>query len=99
MSKDAPNTTKVAQDVPPSKQLQQDVQLPGSAKPNGAGYKPKEYINRREGVQVGPGETWHDLTLDERIAHMRRHENKWRDRFAQEADKVGTSGNMNWTRG
>lgn len=95
MSKDAPEHKKVVQDVPPSKQ--KDVQLKGNIKPDGTGYKPRDYVKSNNGAQVGPGETWHDLTLDQRIQHMRRHENKWRERFTAEAGDA--KGNMNWTRG
>lgn len=94
MSKDAINTkAQVAQ--PPA--INQDVQLKGNVKPDGTGYKAKNYQTESKGVPVGPGETWHDLTLDERIAHMRNHENKWRSRFTKEAGAA--QGSMNWTRG
>jgi hypothetical protein len=53
------------------------------------------YVKRNIGYPVEPGQTWHDLTMEQRQDWMRQRENSWRMKFM--ADNAQS--NLGWTRG
>jgi len=55
------------------------------------------YVVKSQGYPVEPGQTWHDLTMEQRHQWMANHENRWKIKFA--ANAGSEKGSMNWTRG
>jgi hypothetical protein len=65
--------------------------------------KNKGYVRQSRGYPVQEGQTWHDLTPAQRQEWFQRHENRWKQKYTQRAQGLGTAGmgemGMGWTRG
>lgn len=76
---------------------------PVGAPPRADGINPgfdkvKGYQKANRGFPVKPGQTWHDLTPEQRKQWFTNHENRWKQNYTARAQKMG-GGEMNWTRG
>ena len=79
----------------------QAVTSPSGSQPVKAqGYQNgRAYTRINRGYPVKPGQTWHDLTAEQRKEWFINHENRWKAKFTERASKLGAGGEMNWTRG
>lgn len=55
------------------------------------------YVRQSQGYPVQPGQTWHDLTHQERVNYMTNRENVWKKNFGMGAQSM--QANLGWTRG
>jgi hypothetical protein len=55
------------------------------------------YVKRQNGYPVQPGQTWHDLTHQERVNYMTGKENQWKRNFGMASQSM--QANLDWTRG
>jgi|GEM_PF-4102142 hypothetical protein len=55
------------------------------------------YRKVSRGYPVQPGQTWHDLTPEQRKEWMTNHENRWKRNF--NTKNTGMEQSMSWTRG
>jgi hypothetical protein len=55
------------------------------------------YVSKTRGFPVEAGQTWHDMTMQQRKQWFYEHENRWKTRFS--AQNRGLEANLNWTRG
>ena len=68
--------------------------------PGGAAGKPLHhapYVSKSKGYPVQPGQTWHDLTPQQRNEWFANHENRWKQRF--QAQNSSVQAMPSWTRG
>ncbi len=54
-------------------------------------------VQESRGYPVEPGQTWHDLSREQRQAWMYNHENRWKKRYAAQGSSMKPD--MGWTRG
>ncbi len=72
---------------------------PSVTSKNTQGYQGgKNYVQVNRGYPVPEGHTWADLTPAQRQEWFNNHENRWKQKYTQSAQKMG-GGDMNWTRG
>ena len=55
------------------------------------------YVRQSHGYPVQPGQTWHDLTHQERVNYMTNRENIWKKNFGMSGQSM--QANLGWTRG
>lgn len=57
------------------------------------------YVPKTRGYPTEPGQTWHDLTPQQRAAWFQEHENRWKRKFTQEGVTNGMGSSLNLSRG
>lgn len=71
-----------------------------ASKPRAQGIeRGRGYVKRNQGYPVKPGETWHDLSHQERVNWMTGKENQWKRNFGMQGAGQALQANLDWTRG